>query len=98
MPPAAPLPHGHFRILYFASAASYTKTPEDTFPAPLPVPDLFPFLDTKYPGMYQKVLRSCVVTVNMDYVDVDTGGRDSTASRVIQEGDEVSIIPPISAG
>jgi molybdopterin synthase sulfur carrier subunit len=94
---------GHFRILYFATAASFTKKPFDDFPAPLLVKDLFQLLDSKYPGMVNSVLCSCAVTVNLDYVDVEETFREDgsaidSAATIIKEGDEVAIIPPVSSG
>lgn len=96
-------PPGHFRILYFASAASFTRTAFDDFPAPLELPKLCQFLELKYFGITQGVLDSCAVTLNLEYVDVDEArafsslGTISTTA-VIKEGDEVAIIPPVSSG
>ena len=99
------LPPGHFRLLYFASAASYTKKTSDDLPAPLPVKDLFEELEKRYKGIKARVLSSSAVTVNLDYVDLETdvtpstlGPDDKHKGVVIQEGDEVAIIPPVSAG
>ena len=93
---------GHFRLLYFASAASYTRKSLDDIPAPLAITDLFAHLEKLYPGIRQAVLSSCAVTVNLDYVDVEdqqaTGGCQSSDTTVIKEGDEVAIIPPVSSG
>lgn len=96
-------PSGFFRILYFATAASFTRKSFDDFPAPLPVKDLFQLLDSKYPGMIKSVLCSCAVTVNLDYVDIEETVREDgssvgSAATVIKEGDEVAIIPPVSSG
>lgn len=96
-------PSGHFRILYFATAASFTKKPFDDFPAPLPLRDLFRTLDSEYPGIVKSVLSSCAVTVNLDYVDVeetadDDGPENHGKVTIIKEGDEVAIIPPVSSG
>ena len=90
---------GHFRLLYFASAASFTRQESDEFPAPLPTKELFKLLEHKYPGITKSVLASSAVTVNLDYVDMDEAD-DTTNSEatVIQELDEVAIIPPVSSG
>jgi len=92
---AAPTaPAQHFTLLYFASAASFTKKPYDHLPAPLAVRDLLSHLESRYPG-FRKVLDSCAVTVNLDYVDLaDADERQ----RVIAQGDEVALIPPVSSG
>lgn len=86
-------PPGHFRLLYFATAHSYTQKDSDTFKAPLRASDLFDVLEKAYPGIKPKVLESCAVTVNMEYIDLDDDGGLS-----INEGDEVALIPPVSSG
>ncbi|OTB18528.1 hypothetical protein K445DRAFT_315362 [Daldinia sp. EC12] len=88
-------PEGHFNILYFASASSFTTKEFDTLPAPLPLQKLFDVLEEKYSGIKDKILSSCLVTVNLNYVDIPESGNEST---VIKEGDEVAIIPPVSSG
>lgn len=85
-------PSGHFNILYFAGASSFTSKEFEPLPAPLPVKDLFSTLESRYPGFQAKVLDSCLATVNLDYVDL------AESEAVIQEGDEVAIIPPVSSG
>lgn len=90
-------PAGHFSILYFAAASTYTATSNEHLPAPLAARDLFAKLEEKYPGIGDKVLSSCAVTVNLSYIDVD--GEDAAdLELVIGEGDEVAIIPPVSSG
>lgn len=94
-PRKAPL--GHFSILYFAAASTFTARASEHLPAPLEARKLFDTLEDKYPGMTEKVLSSCAVTVNLEYVDLE----DDDAAQVdlvIQEGDEVAIIPPVSSG
>lgn len=95
-----PLPPNHFRILYFASAASFTRKSSDTFPAPVPITDLFGVLEKRYPGITKGVLDSCAVTVNLEYVDLDDeeGSKEGGGGVVIHVGDEVAIIPPVSSG
>ncbi|KAI9836312.1 MAG: hypothetical protein M1837_003419 [Sclerophora amabilis] len=109
-PPPEP---GHFSLLYFATASSFTKKDGENLKAPLPLSRLFDTLEERYPGIRQAVLGSCAVTVNLEYVDVDgdehnnqdqdgiTGGNGHESGGkglVIQEGDEVAIIPPVSSG
>ncbi|GAP91665.1 putative molybdopterin synthase sulfur carrier subunit [Rosellinia necatrix] len=93
-------PAGHFNVLYFASASSFTSKEYDTFPAPLPIARLFDSLEGKHSGIKDKILSSCLVTVNLNYVDVPSNDGDgaSEPGLVIQEGDEVAIIPPVSSG
>ena len=64
-----------FKILYFASAQSYTKKEFEYLPAPLQVNKLFEVLESRYKGISKKVLESCLVTVNLEYVDLD--GQDA---------------------
>ena len=93
-------PAGHFTILYFASAATFTRKASDTFAAPLPASKLFDVLDQHYPGMRKRVLESCAVTINLDYIDLDSTSQEDgeNSTLTIEEGDEVGIIPPVSSG
>ena len=102
-------PPGHFTILYFASASSFTGKGSEFLPAPLEPAKLFDTLEQRYTGIKEKVLSSCLVTINLEYIDVN--GESSMAqdksreeqitpgkSIVIRAGDEVAIIPPVSSG
>ena len=91
-------PPGHFTTLYFAAATSYARREHDFLPAPLPIARLFDVLEAKYPGMREKVLESCAVTVNLEYVDLDEEGGNGEKGLTVKEGDEVGIIPPVSSG
>lgn len=82
---------GAFTILYFASARDYTRKEKESLPAPIKANELFDMLEERYDGFREKVLNSCLLTVNLEYVDV---GEDT----LIGEGDEVGIIPPVSSG
>ncbi|PYH43619.1 MoaD/ThiS family protein [Aspergillus saccharolyticus JOP 1030-1] len=84
-----------FQIHYFSTATSYTGKQTEHLPAPLPLVELFPLLESQYPGITEAVLRSCSISVREEYVDVDgEEGREV----VIAEGDEVAVIPPVSSG
>lgn len=85
---------GAFSILYFAAAATFTGKTAEQLPAPLRVRDLFAKLNDVYPGIQEKVLSSCALTVNLEYVDLEDAG----ANQEIKAGDEVAIIPPVSSG
>ncbi|OJD16038.1 hypothetical protein AJ78_03751 [Emergomyces pasteurianus Ep9510] len=92
-----------FQIHYFSTASSYTKKQTESLPAPLPLPKLFDLLESRYPGIKEKVLVSCAVSVGLEYVDVDVinvDGKDvkQTEVRIIEPGEEVAIIPPVSSG
>lgn len=87
------LPPGHFSLLYFASASTFTKKASEAFPAPSSPVQLFETLEDRYPGIKERVLNSCALTVNLEYVEVNADESD-----IIKEGDEVAIIPPVSSG
>lgn len=95
-------PADHFTILYFASAASFTKKSSEYLPAPLKAARLFETLEARYPGITHGVLSSSAVTVNLDYVDIeedaDGDSASPTSTVIIKAGDEVAIIPPVSSG
>ncbi|KAI9755792.1 MAG: Peptide-methionine (S)-S-oxide reductase [Chaenotheca gracillima] len=93
-------PAGHFTLLYFATAASYTSKEFEHFQASLPISKLFETLEAKYQGITEKVLSSCAVTVNFEYVDIERpdGDAEGWVETVINAGDEVAIIPPVSSG
>jgi molybdopterin converting factor small subunit len=84
---------GNFTIYYFASASSFTFKDTETLPAPMKLLELFPVLEKMYPGIKEKVLCSCGVSLDGEYVnaEADTG-------MVIGCGAEVAIIPPVSSG
>ncbi|CUS14605.1 unnamed protein product [Tuber aestivum] len=86
-------PTGTFKILYFAYASTHTKKSWELLPAPMQLSELFEALDNRYPRMKDKVLGSCMVTVNLEYVDMDTD-----KEKELKVGDEVGIIPPVSSG
>ncbi|KAI0136732.1 ribosomal protein s28e [Xylariales sp. AK1849] len=90
-------PKGHFNVLYFASAGSFTAAEFESFPAPLPIRKLFETLEEKHKGIKAKILDSCLVTVNLNYVDIPENDDDSDQI-TLKEGDEVAIIPPVSSG
>ncbi|KAL5045053.1 Molybdopterin synthase sulfur carrier subunit [Aspergillus fruticulosus] len=88
-----------FQIHYFASASTYTGKNTESLPAPLPLSSLFDTLETKYPGIKEKVLSSCSISLGDEYVDVLSEGEKSGNERIlIRDGDEVAVIPPVSSG
>ena len=90
---------GSFTLLYFASASTHTQRESETFPAPQPLGELYALLESRYPGIKEKVLGSCALTINLEYIDIDDNGALNGGQQiVIQPGDEVAIIPPVSSG
>ncbi|QSZ30329.1 hypothetical protein DSL72_004851 [Monilinia vaccinii-corymbosi] len=85
---------GQFTILYFATASSYTSKDSESFRAPLPLSKLFETLENRYNGMIDEVLRSCLVTINLEYVDIPKTGSNNVEI-IIKDGDEVAIVPPL---
>ncbi|KAF1730156.1 Molybdopterin synthase sulfur carrier subunit [Beauveria bassiana] len=82
---------GQCTVLYFAAASSYTGKESEVFSAPTPLARLLAAVEARYPGIRASVLDSCLVTVNLDYVDVPSGDDEGV---LIQAADEVAIIPP----
>lgn len=91
-------PTGSFTVLYFASSSSYTKKQHEFFDGPLPLGQLPEKLEEQYPGIKEKILGSCALTLNLDYVDVEEEVGKGEQGLVIQAGDELAIIPPVSSG
>jgi len=91
-------PPGHFTLLYFAGASSFTKRSHDHLPAPMSLGHLVQHLENQYPGITAKILSSCAITVNLDYVDMDDEKTENGRQRVVGHGDEVALIPPVSSG
>ncbi|KIW87063.1 uncharacterized protein Z519_12360 [Cladophialophora bantiana CBS 173.52] len=104
---------GTFTLLLFAAASTFTGGLETLhLRAPTTLGAVFRTLETRFPGISHAVLRSAAVTVNLEYVDFDPdeveGGdeRDGEGEGesktgmdlVINPGDEVGIIPPVSSG
>ncbi|KAI9841772.1 MAG: hypothetical protein M1838_003417, partial [Thelocarpon superellum] len=98
---------GQFKILYFASATVYTHCAHEDLPAPMKIADLFALLETKYPGIADNVLSCCAVTKNLVYLDLpevkqggsgEGGEREEDGTAMILPGDEMALIPPVSAG
>ena len=67
---------GTFTLLYFAAASTLTQRSSETFEAPMTVTILFETLEERYTGMHDKVLSSSALTINLNYIDLDTKGRD----------------------
>lgn len=82
-----------FTIHYFATASQYTSKNTESLPAPLPLSALFPLLEEHYPGITEKVLCSCGVSVEGEYVDVELD-----KDLLILGQQEVAVIPPVSSG
>lgn len=82
-----------FKVLYFASAAQYTGKDEEEFAAGMTLHELRAEWEKRYPGFEEKVLKRSMVTVELEYVGIEEEG-----SKVLSEGVEVGVLPPVSAG
>lgn len=94
---ASVAPKGTFTVLYFASASSFTGKESDSFPAPIALSGLFSLLESKYPGIRASILDHCMLTVNLDYVDMPQDGSEN-GDLLLKAGDELALIPPVSSG
>ena len=82
-----------FTLLYFAAASTLTKRSSESFTAPLTAKQLFTTLEERYPGIQDKVISSALLTINLEYVELEQPDDIN-----IKAGDEVAIIPPVSSG
>lgn len=82
-----------FTIHYFASASQFTSKNTESLPAPQKLSTLFDELEKRYPGIGTKVLSSCGISLNGEYVDIE-----EDVDVVIEAGGEVAVIPPVSSG
>lgn len=89
MAPAKASP-GHFRVLYFATAAEFTGKSGEEMSAPSTSGQLYESLEQRYPGIKGRVLGSSRLMINLESVEGE--------GVAIAEGDEVAIVPPVSAG
>lgn len=98
MPPKSEIHPQTFTIHYFATASAFTSKNTEHLPAPLPLSQLFPLLEERYPGIRERVLCSCGLSLDGEYVDFEEDGKDGDGGRVIAAGAEVAVIPPVSSG
>jgi len=78
------------RVLYFGPAADDSGVPRETLEAPAgsTVADSHELLERAHPALVRR--RSHLrFAVNAEYAD---------ASRVLRDGDEVAVIPPVAGG
>ena len=91
-----------FKVLYFASASTFTKKDWEEFPAPFPLHQLPDLLESSYPGIGKAILDSAAITLNLEYVDLDVQATNDAEyqakSFTIHDRDEIAIIPPVSSG
>lgn len=82
-----------FTIHYFATVSQYTLRDTESLPSPQPLSTLFDTLEESYPEITAKVLSTCCVSLDGEYVDIETDG-----DVLINAGAEVALIPPVSSG
>lgn len=81
-----------FTIHYFATVAQYTLRDTECLPSQ-PLSTLFDTLEEWYPDITAKVLSTCCVSLDGEYVDIETDG-----GVMINAGAQVALIPPVSSG
>jgi len=91
---------GTFILLLFASAQSYCDNTESlSLSAPMTLNQLYAELEQRWPGIGEKILKSSQVVLNLEYVDCEWDEMQTKGNEVtIKQGDEVGIVPPVSAG
>ena len=68
---------GTFTLLLFASASSYAGDIESlSLPAPTTLRQIFTHLESQFPDITKKILRSSGVSVNLEYVDFEVDELD----------------------
>ncbi|CAO3628214.1 unnamed protein product [Cunninghamella blakesleeana] len=81
------------QILYFAGIADITQVNKEDWEIPVEtaytIDDLLKKLMEKYGSGFEKILGTSMFAVNMEYV---------STSHILQVGDELAIIPPVSGG
>lgn len=82
-----------FTIHYFATVSQYTLRDTESLPSPQSLSTLFDTLEESYPEITAKVLSTCCVSLDGEYVDIETDG-----DVLINSGAEVALIPPVSSG
>jgi molybdopterin synthase sulfur carrier subunit len=96
--------NGTFTVLLFASASSFASDTESlVLNAPSSLREVVAELEARWPRISEKVLRGCAWCVNLEYVDFDVQvgngeGKGGEAEVVIEAGDEVAVVPPVSSG
>ena len=80
------------RVLYFASAREASGLSEEAIElkGPETSDKLMETLILRHPAL-GSVMKSCVLALNQEYMTREE-------SRVLQDGDEIAIIPPLSGG
>jgi molybdopterin converting factor subunit 1 len=80
------------RVLYFARCKDVTQLGQESFEIPqgYRLCDLVQRVLLQYPEL-QQLASSMLVAINLDYTGLDD-------QRVLNSGDELAFIPPISGG
>jgi molybdopterin synthase sulfur carrier subunit len=103
------LSDGQCTVLFFAGASTYTAQESITLHAGVTLRQLLSDLEAKYPGFTSKIISGSAITINLEYVDIDVDelGKENVTDKddaanglgmMIEPGDEIGIIPPVSSG
>jgi len=86
------------KVFYYASVKDIIKKPYDTFELNTDTLEstnsVFKMILSKYSNdekELNEVFKNCILSLNDEYIDKDK-------AITLKEGDELSVLPPISAG
>lgn len=89
---------GTCTLLLFGPAQTYCDNTESlSLPAPTTLDELFDEVERRFSGFGEKVLRGSQVVVNLEYVEWEWRGVGQGEVKV-GVGNEVGVVPPVSAG
>lgn len=91
---------GTCTLLLFGPAQTYCDNTESlSLSAPTTLDELFDEVERRFSGFGEKVLRGSQVVVNLEYVEWEWRGNGQRQESVtVSVGDEVGVVPPVSAG
>lgn len=91
---------GTCTLLLFGPAQSYCDDTDSlTLPAPTTLSAIFDEVEKRYRGFGEKVLKGSQVVVNLEYVEWEWESPEKAGGEVrVNVGDEVGVVPPVSAG
>lgn len=93
---------GTCTLLLFGPAQTYCDNTESlSLSAPSTLDELFEEVERRFSGFGEKILRGSQVVVNLEYVEWEwrgSGKGHGEGDVRVKVGDEVGVVPPVSAG